>query len=93
MLFNSLQYAVFFVLVFTLHWILPLRLRRPFLLLASYYFYASAFPQYVFLILALTVSNYVLGLWLARITGRGRRARFVARAQAASAHPRRLGCR
>ena len=50
MLFNSLQYGVFFVAVLVLHWLMPQRWRRPFLLLASYYFYASAIPQYIVLI-------------------------------------------
>lgn len=70
MLFNTLQYGVFFILVFTLHWILPEKLRRPFLLLASYYFYASAIPQYIFLILGLTLGNYLMGRWMGRAHGR-----------------------
>src|SRR5579859_2338363 len=66
MLFNTLQYGVFFVIVFALYWLLPKRVRRPFLLLASYYFYASAIPKYLLLILGLTIFNYVLSLWLDR---------------------------
>jgi alginate O-acetyltransferase complex protein AlgI len=69
-LFTSLQYGVFFVIVFTGHWILPQLLRRPFLLIASLYFYASAFPQYVLLIIALTAFNYFMGLLIARAAGR-----------------------
>ncbi|MGH7914681.1 MAG: hypothetical protein ACREPW_08530, partial [Candidatus Binataceae bacterium] len=66
MLFNTLQYGVFFAVVFAIHWLLPTRVRRPFLLLASYYFYASAIPRYLLLILGLTIFNYVLSIWLAR---------------------------
>jgi alginate O-acetyltransferase complex protein AlgI len=72
MLFNSLQYGVFFVAVLVLHWLMPQRWRRPFLLLASYYFYASAIPQYIMLILGLTAFNYAMGLLIARLAGRGR---------------------
>ncbi|HEX6122313.1 MAG TPA: hypothetical protein VFY89_04095, partial [Ktedonobacterales bacterium] len=54
----------FFLVVFTVHWLLRPAWRRPFLLLASYYFYASAIPRYLPLILALTALNYGLGWWL-----------------------------
>jgi alginate O-acetyltransferase complex protein AlgI len=73
-LFNSLQYGAFFAVVLALHWLMPQRWRRPFLLLASYYFYASAIPQYILLILGLTVFNYVMGLVIARLAGRWRTA-------------------
>jgi D-alanyl-lipoteichoic acid acyltransferase DltB (MBOAT superfamily) len=64
MLFNTLQYGVFFVVVFTLHWVMPQQWRRPFLLVASYYFYASAIPKYLLLILGLTAFNYGMGRWM-----------------------------
>lgn len=64
--FNTSQYGFFFILVFAIHWMLPRRYRRPFLLVASYYFYASALPQYLLLILGLTAFNYALGLGIGR---------------------------
>lgn len=70
MLFNTFQYGAFFIIVFTLHWLMPRSWRRPFLLLASLYFYASAIPQYLVLIIGLTVFNYGLGLWIASARGR-----------------------
>ncbi|HEU5440701.1 MAG TPA: MBOAT family O-acyltransferase, partial [Ktedonobacterales bacterium] len=72
MLFNTGQYGIFFLVVFALHWSLPQRLRRPFLLLASYYFYASAIPQYLPLIVGLTAFNYAMGRWVARASGHSR---------------------
>lgn len=72
MLFNSIEYGLFFLLVFAVHWILPLGWRRPFLLLASYYFYASAIPQYIVLILGLTAFNYAMGFAVHRTRGRQR---------------------
>ncbi|WIG59288.1 MAG: putative poly(beta-D-mannuronate) O-acetylase [Ktedonobacterales bacterium] len=66
MLFNSLQYGIFFIAVFVLHWMLPQRLRRPFLLVASFYFYASFLAKYLLLIIGLTVFNYFVGLWIGR---------------------------
>ncbi|HNM50664.1 MAG TPA: hypothetical protein PKN86_13200, partial [Candidatus Obscuribacter sp.] len=62
MLFNSFSYLAFFLLVFTLYWVMPDKHRRLFLLLASYFFYMSWKPEYGLLILALTVVNYWLGL-------------------------------
>jgi len=72
MLFNTPQYAIFFLIVLGMHWGLPELWRRPFLLLASYYFYASAIPQYLLLILGLTAFNYAMGLWIARSRAKGR---------------------
>lgn len=72
-LFNSAQYGIFFIVAFTIHWLLPRPARRPFLLLASYYFYASAIPQYLVLILGLTAFNYVAGLLIAQASGRTRK--------------------
>ena len=73
MLFNTFQYGAFFVVVFALHWMMPQSWRRPFLLLASLYFYASAIPQYLILIVALTIFNYALGLWMSATQGRLRK--------------------
>lgn len=78
MLFNSAQYGIFFVIVFTLHWLLPKPIRRTFLLIASFYFYASAIPQYLLLILGLTAFNYAMGLLIDRAGGRMRKAALVA---------------
>ncbi len=78
MLFNTSKYGLFFVAVFIAHWLLPPRFRRPFLLIASYFFYASAIPQYLLLILGLTAFNYGISFWIARAQGRMRRLALVA---------------
>ncbi len=62
MLFNSLQYALFLPLVVALYWLSPQKLRVPILLIASYLFYMSWRPIFVFLILGLTVANYFFGI-------------------------------
>jgi alginate O-acetyltransferase complex protein AlgI len=77
MLFNTLQYGVFFFVVFTLHWCLPQRARRPFLLAASYFFYASAIPVYLALILGLTAFNYAMGRWMGDAPQRRRKLILV----------------
>lgn len=51
MLFNSLSFAIFFPIVFTLHFVLPHRQRWWLLLIASYVFYMWWRPEYALLIL------------------------------------------
>lgn len=65
MLFNSIKYAFFLPLVVLLFWVSPQRWRVPLLLIASYVFYMSWRPIYIFLILGLTAVNYFLGLGIA----------------------------
>jgi alginate O-acetyltransferase complex protein AlgI len=77
MLFNTSQYGAFFLVVFTIHWLLPRRFRHPFLLIASYIFYASSIPQYVLLILGLTAFNYGISFWISRARGRARRFALI----------------
>ena len=62
MLFNSLPYAIFLVIVFVLHWLLPSRFRWIMLLIASYYFYMSWNPELVVLIALTTLVSYSSGL-------------------------------
>ncbi len=61
LLFNSLTYLLFLPVVVLAFWLLPHRFRAAFLLIASLYFYMSWLPIYGFLLVVLTVSNYLLG--------------------------------
>lgn len=58
MLFNSIQFILFFSLVFILYWVIPNNRRWIILLLASYLFYMSWEPTYVLLILLSTSIDY-----------------------------------
>lgn len=62
MVFNSFKFIIFFLAVYALFWILPRKLRRIMLLLASYFFYMCWKPEYAILILASTMVDYFLGL-------------------------------
>lgn len=75
MLFNSLKYAIFLPVVLVLFWTCPQRFRVPILLIASYVFYMSWRPAYIFLILGLTVLNYLAGLLISR--GRAKKTWMV----------------
>lgn len=70
MIFNSLRYACFLPVVVLAYYQLPVRFRPWLLLLASYLFYASWNAAFLFLILALTLANYTIGLLLQRLRGR-----------------------
>ena len=58
MLFNSAGYIVFFTIVCLVYFILPKKLKRVFLLLASYFFYSCWNLKYSPLMLFSTVATY-----------------------------------
>lgn len=66
MLFNSLDFLIFFPVVTLLYFVLPQRVRMPWLLVCSYYFYMCWNPTYALLIALSTVLTYVSGLAMAR---------------------------
>jgi alginate O-acetyltransferase complex protein AlgI len=77
MLFNSLEFAVFFPVVVALYFCLNQRARTPLLLVASCFFYMAFIPVYI-LILAATIGiDYTAGIWLERTTGRARKLLLV----------------
>lgn len=61
-LFNSLHFLVFFLLIFVFYFLIPYRYRWIFLLAASYYFYMSWRAELAILILLCTVVNYYAAL-------------------------------
>jgi len=78
MLFTSLTFLLFFVLVFSVHWILPARYRWILLLVASLVFYGFGIPQYTPILVLSALMNYGFGLWIARAgDDRRRRNRLV----------------
>lgn len=64
MLFNSLSFIVFFPAVALVYFVVPLRVRWLFLLVASYYFYMNWNPAYALLILTSTIVTWFCGLLL-----------------------------
>jgi len=64
MLFNSLQFLVFFVVVTLAYYSLPWRGRWTLLLLASCYFYAVFKPAYILILFLTIVIDYYAGIWL-----------------------------
>ncbi len=68
MLFNSLQFALFFPVVFGLYWMVRrhLRLQNFLLLVASYVFYGAWDPRFLFLIVISTAVDYSAALMIHR---------------------------
>lgn len=64
MLFNSLTFGIFIIIVFILYYLVPHKYRWAFLLLASYVFYMNLHISYGILLLATTILTYVLALKL-----------------------------
>lgn len=64
MTFNSIEFMLFYPIVFAIYWVLPHKFRWFVLLISSYYFYMSWSPRYVVLILFTTIISYVAALLL-----------------------------
>ena len=65
MLFNSVEFLLFFPAVLLLYFIIPtLKLKNLFLLVASYFFYMCWNPEYALLIFTSTLVTWLSGLFL-----------------------------
>ena len=62
MLFNSVDFLLFFPIVVFLYWILPHKFRNPMLLVTSYYFYMNWEPVYALLIAFTTLTTWACSL-------------------------------
>ncbi len=58
MLFNSLEFLLFFPLTVIIYFLLPHKLRKYFLLFASVYFYMSFIPKYILIVAFTTIVDY-----------------------------------
>jgi alginate O-acetyltransferase complex protein AlgI len=77
MLFNSLQFAIFFPIVTLLYFLLPQKLRVPLLLVASCVFYMAFVPKYILILIVLILIDYTAGLFIESAEGRRRKALLV----------------
>ena len=79
MLFNSLEYLVFFPVVTLVYFLTPtLRVRNILLLIASYYFYMQYKPEYGLLMLFSSFVNYYAGLRMANAKNKGGKQLWLA---------------
>jgi alginate O-acetyltransferase complex protein AlgI len=79
MLFPTVTFAVFFALVLPLSWLLMREQRawQPFVLLASYVFYAWWDWRFVFLLAGSTIGNHLVAAAIQRTSASGRRKALV----------------
>ena len=77
MLFNSLEFAIFFPVVALLYFWLPYRLQTLHLLLASCVFYMAFIPAYILILAVTIVVDYIAGLWIERSKGRARKRLLI----------------
>jgi len=82
MLFPTIEFAIFFPVVLALSWTLMSRpaLWKPFIVLASYVFYAAADPRFCLLLGGITVGNQIAVRLIAASDDAKRRARICAAA-------------
>lgn len=66
MLFNSLEFWIFFPIVVGVYFIIPKRIRYIWLLVTSYYFYMNWNAKYAILLMISTVITYVGGILIGR---------------------------
>ena len=76
MLFNSLEFLIFFPIVSILYFLIPHRFRWVLLLIASYIFYMFWRPIFILLIILSTLIDYLaaLGMEKHELNSRGRKA-------------------
>ena len=74
MLFPTVQFAIFFPIVLVLSWALMSRppLWKPFIIVASYIFYAAASPVFCLLLAGVTIWNHLAAQLVARRRDRRR---------------------
>jgi len=77
MMFDSLQYWVFFAICLALYWMLRDRPAKQLLVVASYVFYAAWDARFVLLLLGSTAANYGFGRWIDLADGAARKRRVT----------------
>lgn len=70
MLFNSIDFLIFFPIVVLVYYLIPRKVKYIWLLAASYYFYMCWNAKYVVLILFSTVITYFSGLVIGKVKSR-----------------------
>jgi D-alanyl-lipoteichoic acid acyltransferase DltB (MBOAT superfamily) len=73
MLFNSLQFLLFFIVVTLSYFSLKWQGRWMLLLIASCYFYMVFQPAYILILFLTIVIDYIAGIWIEKSTGKSRR--------------------
>lgn len=79
MLFNSLDFAIFFPIVFILYWLVSknLKIRNALILIASYFFYGWWDWRFLFLIIISSIVDFYVGQKLYKTEKKSKRKQFL----------------
>ena len=77
MLFNSVDYLIFFTIVFTIYYILPRITRYIWLLVSSYFFYMRWNAKYALLLFGCTVVTYIAGIFIENVNSSEDRREYI----------------
>jgi alginate O-acetyltransferase complex protein AlgI len=77
MIFNSLHFLVFFIIVTTLYFGLPGKYQWKILLTASCYFYMVFLPVYLLIVFAIILIDFTAGIWIERSSKKRRKTYLV----------------
>lgn len=77
MVFNSLHFGIFFILIASLYFALPYKYRWLLLLIGSYYFYMCGGPVYALVMFSMTIVSYFCGLKMGQRESKKNRKPFL----------------
>src|ERR1700739_1574417 len=72
MLFNSIQFFLFFPIVTIIYFLLPHKFRWVHLLIASCIFYMAFIPVYILILFFTIIIDYIAGILLEKTSGKKR---------------------
>jgi len=78
MLFQSFDFLLFFPLVAGIYFLLPVKFRWIWILLASYGFYMFWNPWYILLLIGSTLTDYIAALAIANTISLSRKKQWLA---------------
>ena len=78
MLFNSIDFVIFFIVVTTLYFLIAHKYRWLLLLVSSCYFYMSFVPIYILILGFTIIIDYFAGIFLEASTGKKRKLFLIA---------------
>lgn len=77
MVFNSLEFIIFFIIVVPLYFVMPTRYSWIILLISSYIFYMFWKPAYILLILLSTIIDYIATNLMSREEEKSKRKKYL----------------
>ena len=77
MLFNSIDFLIFFPIVLLVYFVCPRKIRYIWLLVSSYFFYMCWNPWFIFLLVGVTIVSWLCGLGIEWMHGNRHKAKWL----------------